>query len=72
MRGRTDVSADLLQARHGWRWGMLDRVFVFVGSPISLLLTGLLQLLLCFGICEAQTEFDTINLVGDIVEVSDD
>ena len=66
------MSAHLLQAGHGWRWRMLDRVLVLVRSPIALLLTGLLQLLLCFCVCEAETELDSINLVGDIVEVSDD
>jgi hypothetical protein len=51
---------------------MLDRVFVLVSSPVSLLLTGLLQLFLRFGICEAETEFDSINLIGDVVKVIDD
>lgn len=51
---------------------MLDRVFILMSSPVSLLLTCLLQLLLCFGVCEAETKLDAIDLIGDIVEVSDD
>lgn len=66
------MGTHLLQAGHGWRWSVLDRVFVLVRSPVPFLLTGLLQLLLRFGVCEAETELDTINLIGDIVEVSDD
>ena len=51
---------------------MLDGVFVLMSSPISLLLTGLFQLLLCFGVCKAQAELDTIDFVVDIVEILDD
>ncbi len=50
---------------------MLHRVLVLMGSPVSLLLTGLLQLLLCLGVGKAETELDAINLVGDIVKVVD-
>jgi hypothetical protein len=51
---------------------MLDRVFVLMSSPVSLLLTRLFQLLLRFGIGEAEAELDAINLVGKIVEILDD
>jgi hypothetical protein len=51
---------------------MLDRVFVLMSSPVSLLLACLFQLLLRFGIGEAEAELDAINLVGKIVEILDD
>jgi len=43
-----------------------------MGSPVAFFLASLFQLLLCFGICEAETELDTIDFVGDVVEVIDD
>jgi hypothetical protein len=51
---------------------VLNRVLVLMSTPVSLLLAGLLQLLLCFGICKTETEFDPINIVRNVVEVFDD
>ncbi len=51
---------------------MLDRVFILMGSPVSLFLARLFQLLLRLGICKSQTELDAVDLVGHIVKIFDD
>ena len=41
-------------------------------SPVAFILASLFQLLLCSGICKAETELDAIDFVDDTVEVIDD
>lgn len=51
---------------------MLDRVAVLAAAPISAFLTLLLELLLSFGVGEAETELDACLLAEEAVVFSDD
>lgn len=51
---------------------MLDRVAVLAAAPVTSLLALLFELLLSFGVGEAETEFDASALTVNAVELSDD
>ena len=50
---------------------MLDRVTVFAAAPGATFLTLLLELLLSFGIGEAEVELDATVLIDDAMKVLD-
>ena len=51
---------------------MLNRIAILAATPVATLLTLLLELLLSFGVGEAEIEFDTIMFNKDAVELLDD
>ena len=61
-----------LQAANARRGSMLDRVTVFAAAPGATFLALLLELLLSFGISEAEVELDATVIVDDAVEILDD
>jgi hypothetical protein len=63
--------AETLQATNGRRWSVLDRVAVFAAAPGPTFLTLLLELLLSFGIGEAEVQLDATVVIDSTVEVLD-
>ena len=51
---------------------MLDRIAVFAATPVATFLTLLLELLLCFGVGEAQAKLDASLLAEEAVVLADD
>ena len=66
------MARDTLEACHGWRWSVFNRVAVLAAAPVASFLTLLLELLLSFSIGEAETEFDAGLLVEEAVVFADD
>jgi hypothetical protein len=62
---------ETLQATNGRRWSVLDRVAVFAAAPDPTFLTLLLELLLSFGIGEAEVQLDATVVIDSTVEVLD-
>jgi hypothetical protein len=66
-----DLLTETLQATNGRRWSVLDRVAIFATAPGPTFLTLLLELLLSFGVGEAEVQLDATVVIGSAVKVLD-